>query len=178
MEIVSLINSPKFAYLYGYFVADGCYYKDGRNVRFEFSDGTSVKDELEYSPKFMNKIKSIIENILHKKLPELRKRGNRYVLSFRSEKLHNIFKNYFNLAFGEKSFSINIPSFYVNTNLEKYFWLGVLNGDGMVARKSRKISLEIGSRKLIEAFKDFLERRGIMFKYSERILRENKFYRA
>ncbi len=178
MESLQLVNSPKFAYLYGYFVADGCYYKDGRNVRFEFSDGTSVKEELEYSSKFMNKIKSIIENALQKKLPELRKRGNRYVLNFRSEKLHNIFKNCFNLAFGEKSFSITIPSFYMNTNLEKYFWLGVLNGDGMVARKNRKISLESGSKKLIEAFKDFLERKDIMFKYRERILRENKFYRV
>ncbi|MBI3035962.1 hypothetical protein HYY71_06595 [Candidatus Woesearchaeota archaeon] len=178
IESLSLINSPKFAYLYGYFVADGCYYKDGRNVRFEFSNGTSIKEELGYSFRFMNKIKSIIEITLQKNLPKLRKRGNRYVLSFRSEKLADIFKNYFKLTPGEKSFSINIPSFYVNTSLERYFWLGVLDGDGMVARKSRKISLEMGSKKLIEAFKDFLERRGIMFKYSERILRENKFYRA
>ena len=103
MENVNSINSPKFAYLYGYFVADGCYYKDGRNVRFEFSDGTSVKEELEYSFIFLNKIKYIIENILQKELPKLRKRENRYVLSFRSKKLHNIFKNYFNLAFGEKT---------------------------------------------------------------------------
>ena len=36
IEILSLINNPKFAYLYGYFAADGCFYKDGRNTRFEF----------------------------------------------------------------------------------------------------------------------------------------------
>ena len=178
VETVELIKSHKFAYLYGYFVADGCYYRDGRSVRFEFSDGTSVNEELEYSLRFMNKIKSIIENTLQRKLPELRKRGNRYVLSFRSEKLDKIFKNYFNLTSGEKSFSINIPKFYANIDLEKYFWLGVLDGDGMVARKNRKVSLESGSKKLIEAFKDFLERQDIIFRYSERMLRQNKFYRV
>jgi hypothetical protein len=40
------IFSNRFAYLLGYFAADGSFYKDGRNTRFEFSDGTSVASEL------------------------------------------------------------------------------------------------------------------------------------
>ncbi len=176
-KIMSLINSPKFAYFYGYFVADGSYYKDLRGNRFEFSDGTSVKEELKYSFGFMNNIKTIIEDILQKNLFTIRKRENKYILNFRSKYLDKVFRNYFYIKPGAKSFSIKIPNFYINTSLEKYFWLGVMDGDGMVARKSRKISLETGSVKLIEAFKNFLYRNNITFKESGRTMRQNKFYR-
>ena len=178
MENTNLINSPKFAYLYGYFVADGSYYKDSSGTRFEFSDGTSIKEELMYSFKFINRIRVLFEDILQKEISEIRKRENRYVLSFRSKKLDSIFRYYFNISTGEKSFSIAIPNIYVNTTLEKYFWLGVLDGDGMVARKNRKVSLESGSKKLIDVYKDFLVRKNIIFRHSERILNSNKFYRV
>jgi hypothetical protein len=51
-----LIYTPKFAYLFGYFAADGSFYKDSSGERFEFVDGFSIKNEQFYSIEFMEKI--------------------------------------------------------------------------------------------------------------------------
>ena len=175
-KIESLIKSPKFAYFYGYFVADGSFYEDSSGTRFEFSDGTSVEEELKYSSEFLTNIKKMVEGFLNKTLPNLRRKGNRFVLSFRSKDLDFIFRKCFNLKPGIKSFSVNLPAFYTRNSVEKYFWLGVMDGDGMVARKNRKISLEIGSLDLYTSFKDFLNREKIIFRDKRRLVGKNKFF--
>lgn len=148
------VLSKKFAHLIGYFAADGSFYFDSRSTRFEFDDGTSVETEFKYGVKFLLDIKKYIEKILGKSLPVLRKKDNLCILQFRSKKFEKLFLN---MGFkpGSKTKTISIPAFYKNTPLGKYFWIGVMDGDGMVARNSRKISLESISKQLIVDFKNF-----------------------
>ncbi len=66
-----ILKSPKFAYLIGAFMADGCFYiKNKKYFTFEFYDGTSVKSELKYSLKHIIKIKSILNLYFKKNLEE------------------------------------------------------------------------------------------------------------
>ena len=178
MKETKIIKNPKFVYFMGCFAADGSFYKDSlKTTRFELADGTSVADELFHSEKFLNGIKLNLEELLEIKLPNLRKKENQFRLVFRSKKLQNIFEKYFNLKPGKKGFSIDIPKYYKRTKLEKYFWLGVMDGDGMVARNSRKIVLESGSENLINSFKEFLQRKKIIFKSGKKKLNNNDFFR-
>ncbi|MFH1445531.1 MAG: LAGLIDADG family homing endonuclease [Nanoarchaeota archaeon] len=165
-NMVLLINNPKFAYFMGFFAADGSYYKDGRCGRFEFSDGSSVKNEIKYSKKFLGDIKMIIEELLDIDTPNLRRRKNRYVLQFRNKNLEIIFRECFGIKTGPKGLSFKIPSIYVDNELERFFWLGVMDGDGMVARYSRKIALAMINKKLVFAFKRFLKKNGIIVRLS------------
>src|SRR3989344_1985779 len=158
------INSPQFAYLIGYFVADGCYYKSGGGNRFEFSDGSSIKKELYYSKEFLEKIRKLIKNIFNIDTPRLRKRENRYILCFRNKFVESILKKNFNFKPGKKTLSIKVPNIY-KTN--KFFWIGLMDGDGMVARDSRKIALCMVNIDIINDFKRFLTRNGIAYKYRE-----------
>lgn len=163
-EFPKFVFSKDFAHLLGFFSADGSFYKDGRCTRFEFVDGTSVIQELKYSEEFISKIKFYLEQLLNKELPKLRKRNNKYVLQFRSIHLDVLFRKlgYFP---GSKTFIIDIPEFYVGTRFEKYFWSGFMDGDGMVARDNKKISLESVSYKLIKSFRLFLNKNKIFYKY-------------
>jgi len=120
----------------------------------------------------------ILEELLDKKLPDLRRRGNQYIIVFRSKRLEKIFQAYFGFKPGNKTFSIDIPSRYKDTYLEDYFWLGVMDGDGMVARNSRKIVLESGSANLISSFERFLKNKEIIFQIDKRRLNKNTFFRV
>ncbi|MFH0870762.1 MAG: LAGLIDADG family homing endonuclease [archaeon] len=171
------VFSNRFAYLLGYFAADGSFYNDGRNTRFEFSDGTSVAVELHYSEEFLSRIKKMFEDILDVELPVLRKRGNQFKLYFRNKNLEQIFLD-IGFVPGNKTKSITIPSFYKNTCFEADFWRGVMDGDGMVARDSRKISLESMSKYLIDDFKEFLSRNRVHFLYKERLLNSSLVYQV
>lgn len=166
-DISEFVLTKEFAYFMGFFAADGSFYSDGRNTRFEFVDGTSVIDELKYSKDFITITKIYLEQLLNKELPNLRKRNNKYVLQFRSKKLDDLFRKIGYLP-GPKTFTINIPSFYVGTHLEKSFWVGIMDGDGMVARDNKKISLESVSRELISSFKLFLDKNGVVYKFRVR----------
>ncbi len=157
------INSPEFAYLIGNFMADGCFYKNKERYRFEFTDGSPYKSELKYSFEHLSHIKSILENFLDKKLPLLKSRGNRYVLYFEDKNLTDIFTNIFRFLPGDKSRIIDIPKNYKNSKYEVDFWRGYLDGDGSIARKSRKISVESMSNFIISSFADFLNRNNIYF---------------
>jgi len=158
---MEIIHDPKFAYFMGFFAADGSYYKDGRSGRFEFSDGSSTAEELRYSKKFLNNIKNIIKILLNIDTPGLRKKGNKYVLQFRNKGMETLFKDKFGIKPGPKTLTFEIPLIYKDNKLEKFFWLGVMDGDGMVARESRKIALEMVNRKLIYSFNEFLKRNNI-----------------
>jgi hypothetical protein len=153
----SIIMTNDFAHFLGFFAADGSFYMDGRNTRFEFSDGSSVKDDLHYSKAFLEYVRKKVGVWLEKNMPPLRKRGNRYVLSFRSKTMESLFiKLGFNS--GYKTDSIRLPKIYRKTKLERYFWIGVLDGDGMIARNSRKLSLESISENLIKDFCNYLRK--------------------
>jgi len=161
------IDSFDFAYMIGNFLADGSFYKTkrGKNFeyRFEFTDGTPYENELKYSRKHLLKIKNIIEEFLNKKIPPLKKRGNRFVLSFRDKRLSELFLTLFNFCPGDKSKIVEIPDLYKNSKYEKYFWIGFLDGDGSIARKSRRIALESMSNNIINSFADFLRKNNILF---------------
>ena len=157
------INNSDFAYLIGNFIADGSFYSTERGYRFEFVDGSPYSNELKYSLEHINHIKKIIENFLDKKLPEVRKRGNRFVLSFRDKNLAKLFITSFKFKPGDKSRVVNIPNLYRNTIYEKDFWIGYLDGDGSIARKYKKVSVESMSYKIINSFSDYLDRNKIFF---------------
>ena len=170
MQIETInVNTPKFVYLMGYFAADGSFYEErkAKRCRFEFTDGYENKEGLEQSFQFLNDIKKLVEEILSKKIPSIRQRGNRYVLYFEDRKLEKIFKTYFKIQPGPKSNTINIPEFYKNTNIEKYFWLGLMDGDGIIAQKGRKIALEMCSKNLVEEFRSFLKENKIITELKE-----------
>lgn len=162
----NLTNNPKFAYFMGFFAADGSYYRDGSSCRFEFSDGSSVENEMEYSKEFLNRIRAIIRELLYVDTPTLRRKKNRYVLHFRNKNLETIFREYFGIKPVPKSLSFKMPPIYMDNKLEKFFWLGVMDGDGMVARESRKVCLAMINKDLILEFKQFLERNNIKPRYS------------
>ena len=174
------LKRPKFAYFYGYFAADGSFYRDSpRSTRFEFTDGSFVADELKYSNEFLSRIKTITEELLQTKIPPVKRtKGNTLKLAFRSKFLETIFIEKFKLMPGTKTFTIDIPEFYKNTDLEKYFWLGMMDGDGMVARNSRKIALESGSKKLMDSFKEFIIKNNLVFKKTERKIKNNIFFKV
>lgn len=160
------INNSDFAYFVGNFMADGSFYatKRGNNLsyRFEFVDGSPYSSELKYSLKHILKIKNFVESILEKSLGNVRKRGNKFVLSFRSKILSDLFMSVLKLSSGDKSKLVDIPLIYKNTKYEKYFWRGYLDGDGSIARQSKKVSLESMSSKLIDSFSEYLNKSGIL----------------
>lgn len=158
---------PDFAYLIGNFLADGSFYKTTRNknkeYRFEFTDGSPYEKELKYSVNHLTEIKKILEKALNKNLPNLRQRGNRFVLSFRNKELAKLFIQKFRFAPGDKSKIVNIPPFYKNSKYERYFWVGFLDGDGSIARGSRRIALESMSGSIINSFAEYLTKKEIRF---------------
>lgn len=159
------INSNDFAYFLGNFMADGSFYKTKRKnnigYRFEFVDGSPYNKELKYSLEHIIKIKKLVETFIEKKLGSIRKRGNRFVLSFRSKSLTELFLKNLKLSAGDKSRIVDIPTIYKNTKYEKYFWIGYLDGDGSISRKNKKISLESMSHKLIDSFSEYLNKNNI-----------------
>ena len=159
---VDIYNSD-FAYIMGNFMADGSFYKSRKRFYFEFTDGSPYKNELKYSFEHIKKIKNFFEFFLNKKLPKIRKRDNRYSFSFNDSLLKNIFINIFNLSPGDKSRTIDIPIAYKNSIYEVDFWRGYLDGDGSIARTSRKTSVESMSKAIINSFADFLRKNNIYF---------------
>ncbi len=157
------INNSNFAYLIGNFAADGSFYKTKGGYRFEFTDGSPYEKELKYCLEHILFIKRIIEKFLGKVLPNPRKRGNQFVLSFRDKNLANLFRNIFKFQPGDKSKIIDISRIYKNTKYEKNFWIGFLDGDGSIARNSRRIALESMSKKIIESFAEYLIQNEILF---------------
>ncbi len=160
---MDVLDNPDFVYALGNFMADGCFYGSEGNYRFEFVDGSPYKNELNYSFKHISHIKNIFEKITNKKLPVVRQRENRFVLSFRNKELASLFINSLGIKPGPKDYIVDIPSRYKNTKFERLFWIGYLDGDGSIARKSRRIALESVSSKIIESFANYLKKQGIFF---------------
>lgn len=160
------INSSDFAYFLGNFMADGSFYqtkrKDNIQYRFEFVDGSPYAKELKYSLKHILKIKQFVESILKKSLGKIRKRENRYILSFRSKVLSDLFLNNLKMSSGDKSKIVDLHKIYKNTKYEKDFWIGYLDGDGSISRQYKKISLESMSHKLIDSFSGYLNKNNIL----------------
>lgn len=158
-----------FAYLIGNFMADGSFYISGKAPRFEFVDGSTYKNELIFSLKHIQKIRKILELFLDTKLPKIIKRGNKFILRFRSKELVKLFVEKFGFSPGKKYKTIDIPTIYLNSDYEKDFWIGFLDGDGSIARKSRKLSLESMSSLIIESFSAYLNKKNILFsKYTSK----------
>ena len=163
MNIMDILNNPDFAYALGNFMADGSFYGSEGNYRFEFSDGSPYKNELNYSLEHISKIKNIFEQLTNKKLPEIRKRENRFVLSFRNKDLAYLFINSLNIKPGPKDYIVDMPEQYLGTALERLFWIGYLDGDGSIARKSRRVALESVSSKIMKSFANYLKKQGMFF---------------
>lgn len=159
--------SPRLAYLIGVFVGDGSLYTSGGSPRIEISDGTSVEKELKYSTAFMKNLQTIIFNLFGKKT-KLIKKQNKIVLKFRCTSFSNFLGS---LGFlpGPKAKKVDIPQpIRCDPKLEKAFWIGVLDTDGMTGRKTKRVALTSISKKLCESFHAFLKKQGIhsvLFKY-------------
>jgi hypothetical protein len=160
---VKSVYTKDFAYLIGNFTADGSFYKDSSGFRFEFVDGSPYEAELKYSLEHILKIKKIVENFVEKQIGGIRKRGKRYVLSFRNKEMVKLFLNTFEFLPGDKSRIVDIPKQYAGGKFEKYFWMGYLDGDGSIARDSRRIAVESMSTKIIDSFAAYLNELGIYY---------------
>lgn len=160
---MGLLSEPDFVYVLGNFMADGSFYISDNSCRFEFTDGSPYKSELKYSFQHLSNIKNILERLLNKKLPKIRKRDNRFVFAFRDKYLSELFKNSLHIKPGSKDYIANIPLIYKRTKNERAFWMGVLDGDGSIARGSKRIALESVSPRLIKSFSDYLRREKIFF---------------
>lgn len=157
------IFSNDFAYLIGNFMADGSLYFTGRGYRFEFVDGSPYEAELKYSLQHIQKIKQILEEFLNKKLPKIIRKDKKFILKFRDKTLVNLLATKLEIFPGKKHRTIDIPEIYKNSRYEKYFWIGYLDGDGSIARTSRKVSVESMSKKIIDSFSYYLKRNNIFF---------------
>lgn len=157
------IFTHDFAYLIGNFMADGSLYFSDRSYRFEFVDGSPYEAELKYCLRHLKRIKQILETFLNRNLPNIIKKGNKFVLRFRHKELANLFQSRLKISPGKKHKIIDIPNIYKNSLYEKDFWIGYLDGDGSIARKFRKISVESMSKKIIGSFASYLKENGILF---------------
>lgn len=157
-------------------MADGSFYFSGGGFRFEFVDGTPYKKELRYSLEHLLKIRGILENFLHKKLPLIRQKGNKFFLRFRSKALSRLFIEYFKIYPGKKYKIVDIPKIYKDSRYEKDFWNGFLDGDGSIARKYRRIALESMSKNIIKSFASYLSKKGILFSEYKAKRKKDKSY--
>ena len=167
------IFTHDFAYLIGNFMADGSLYLSDRSYRFEFVDGSPYEEELKYCLGHLKRIKQILETFLNKNLPNITKKGNKFVLKFRHKELAELFQSKLKIFPGKKHRIIDIPNIYKNSFYEKDFWIGYLDGDGSIARKFRKISVESMSKKIIDSFASYLKENDILFsKYESKRLND------
>ncbi len=171
----NVVSSPRFAYFLGLFAADGSYYRDGRCCRFEITDGSSIENEMIYSKNFLENVRCLVRTMIGKNIPELRRRGNRYILHFRSKMMERVF-NSLGIKPEPKSTSFRIPKIYRDSTLEKFFWLGVMDGDGMVARVGRKVALEMVNKEMVHLFGRFISKNGIFCRVVERRFDESSVY--
>lgn len=160
---MNILYNPDFVYALGNFMADGSFYGREGDYRFEFVDGSPYKKELNYSYKHISIIKNIFEQLTNKKLPAIRQRENRFVLSFRNKDLAFLFINSLGIKPGPKDYTVDIPKLYLGKPLERLFWIGYLDGDGSIARNSKRIALESVSPKIMESFANYLKKQGIFF---------------
>ncbi len=171
------IFNPEFAYFMGTFAGNGSFYFSGRSTRFELCDGIAVEEDLKFSKEFLISVKRILEEKLKGQIKEPKRKGNQYILKFRSKKLSEVMQKEFSIFPGHKTYTIDIPKIYLNHPLiEKEFWLGVMDTDGMVARNSRKISLWSASNNLINSFKKFLSKNNLIFSEKERFMNGKKYF--
>jgi len=165
--------TEELAYLLGAFVADGSLYKSGHGLRVEFSDGTSVKEELHFSKKFVTRLRNLIEKYFDFNI-RIHRKNNKYVLKFRNKKFANWIQS-FGFLPGDKSNSVDIPSQLRGTSLEKSFWLGVMDCDGMIGRTTKNVTLWSSSKKLCKSFCEFLNKK-IPVTVSERKLNDKIYF--
>lgn len=165
--------TEELTYLLGAFVADGSLYRSGHGLRIEFSDGTFIKSELNFSKKFISKLRSLVKKYFGSEVQIFRK-NNKYILKFRNKKFSDWVQS-FGFFPGSKSASVNIPSQLKGTSLEKSFWLGVMDCDGMIGRTTKNITLWSSSRSLCRSFCEFLNKE-IPVGVSKRKLRHKVYF--
>ena len=76
--------NEELAYLVGVFTGDGSLYKSDNSLRVEFSDGSTIPNELIYSKKFLENIAKILKKNFGVKV-KIRKRKNKFIVKFRSK---------------------------------------------------------------------------------------------
>ncbi|MFH0986538.1 MAG: LAGLIDADG family homing endonuclease [Candidatus Micrarchaeota archaeon] len=155
----------ELVYLAGVWAGDGCFYKTGNSLRVEFTDGTSVEKEIKYSYEFLDEIRKIIKRHFNKDTKIFR-RNNRLIIQFRDKKFFD-FLLYVGFKPGEKSKTVDISNKIKGSELEKHFWMGVLDTDGMIGRNTKKITLTSISEKLCKNFSIFLDKNKIRNKIFE-----------
>ena len=158
--------STDLAYLLGVFAGDGSMYYSGGSTRIEIIDGTHVEEEIKYSREFLKNIQEIIYRLFNKKTTIIRK-GNKLVLRFRSKRFTETLVE-FGFSPGKKGKTVNIPQQFIdNDNLEIAFWIGVMDTDGMIGRKTKKVTLTSISKSLCTSFSKFLQKKNIQHSFFE-----------
>jgi hypothetical protein len=152
--------SNDLSYLLGVFAGDGSLYYSGGSPRVEFCDGSSVENEIKYSEEFLHNIVTIIRQNFDI-APKIFRKGNQFIIKFRNKAFCEWLMN-FGFRPGEKCRSADIPLKIRGSKYERNFWIGVMDTDGMIGRKTKNVTLWSASRKLCESFSKFLNTQSVV----------------
>lgn len=152
----SIINTPEKAYLLGILFSDGCVANDSNTISLVSND----LDLLLFFKKELHCNKEIYKNPCHK---------TAYTFYFSSPQMK---KDLVKLGcVPRKSLILNYPN--ISEKLEKYFWLGIYDGDGSLWISQNNFSAHL---KIISSteFINTLNNKLNLLDYKSKVWHENK----
>jgi hypothetical protein len=165
------IGDKRLWYFIGVCVGDGSLLAKYNDWRLEISDGSPHIKELEKCKEYLKKIESLAEKIFKIKLSKSsikKQKGNWFNLRIGNKWLVRYLNFFFGLPVGNKIGKLSTPKILDlmknKKMLERYFWRGIFDTDGMINRKSRNIVLASSDSNLMKQCEEFLIKCGIKSK--------------
>ena len=182
-KTIDELNDRKLWYFIGVCVGDGSLLGSNDTWRLQISDGSIHPEELNECKNFLEKVKFLVETKFRTKFPEKcvhKEEGNWYNLEIFDKWLVRFLNFFFGLPIGNKIGKLSTPkilSLMKNKEiLEKHFWRGVFDTDGMVDRNSRNIMLASSDDNLIHECRQFLQKYGIDVEIKSKKDRKGNLY--
>jgi len=154
--------TPKIFYLCGCSVGDGHIDKTGK--RWVLVDGSSNKERLLQSHKFVVNLSNLLENLGMKSSIKLKK--TKCILTANNKPFCRFLNFFFGLPYGKKKEVVLRKPIILNQSkkdLEKYFWRGCFDTDGSV-NKDGTIDLCSSDNNILTECESYLENIGIKTK--------------
>lgn len=121
----------KLMYFIGCSIGDGHINKEGK--RWVLVDGSSKKERLVFSEKFILNLTFLLKNLINNY--EIKRDKTKYALRINNKLFCRFLNFFFGLPFGKKKDVVLKKPFILNlrkNDLEKYFWRGCFDTDGSV----------------------------------------------